>query len=59
MKLVTKYVSRSRLKHSIKVQEGEFQEKKGAKTLKLVGEVHPAQLVEVIKHEKQNLIKKN
>lgn len=39
------------------IKEGEFTETKGAKTLKLVGEVQPAQMVEVIKHEKQNLIK--
>lgn len=39
------------------IKEGEFEEKKGAKALKLVGEVQPAHIVEVIKHEKQNLIK--
>ena len=39
------------------IKEGQFKETKGAKTLKLVGEVQTAQMVEVIKHEKQNLIK--
>lgn len=39
------------------VREGEFKERMGAPTLKLVGDVVPVESVEVIKHEKQNLTK--
>ena len=37
------------------IKEGEFSEKKGAQTLKLVGDVHPVDQVEIIKIKKQNL----
>lgn len=37
------------------IKEGEFSEKKGAQTLKLVGEVHPIDQVEIVKIKKQNL----
>lgn len=37
------------------IKEGEFSEKSGAQTLKLVGEVHPVDQVEIIKIKKQNL----
>jgi hypothetical protein len=37
------------------IKEGEFSEKKGAQTLKLVGEVHPVDQVEIVKIKKQNL----
>ena len=39
------------------IKEGEFSETKGAKTLKLVGDVVPVDRVEVIKKEKENLTK--
>lgn len=39
------------------IKEGEFREKKGAKILKLVGEVSPTNVVEVVKKVKENLIK--
>ncbi len=39
------------------IKEGEFVEKKGAATLKLVGDVVPIDKVEVIKKVKENLIK--
>lgn len=39
------------------IKEGEFKEKKGAKTLKLVGEVSPVDQVEVIKRVKENKLK--
>lgn len=39
------------------IKEGEFSETKGAKTLKLVGDVVPIDRVEVIKKEKENLTK--
>jgi len=39
------------------VREGEFQERTGAPTLKLVGDVVPVESVEVVKHVKQNLTK--
>src|SRR5690606_1865793 len=39
------------------IKEGEFKEKKGAKTLKLVGEVSPIDHVEVIKRVKENRLK--
>lgn len=38
------------------IKEGEFSERKGAQTLKLVGDVHPVDQVEIIKIKKQNLI---
>lgn len=38
------------------IKEGEFSEKKGAQTLKLVGDVHPVDQVEIVKIKKQNLI---
>jgi hypothetical protein len=38
------------------IKEGEFSEKKGAQTLKLIGSVHPVDQVEIIKIKKQNLI---
>ena len=38
------------------IKEGEFSEKKGATTLRLVGDVHPVDQVEIIKIKKQNLI---
>ena len=37
------------------IKEGEFSEKRGAQTLKLVGEVHPVDQVEIVKIKKQNL----
>lgn len=37
------------------IKEGEFSEKKGATTLRLVGDVHPVDQVEIIKIKKQNL----
>ncbi len=37
------------------IKEGDFSEKKGAQTLKLVGDVHPVDQVEIIKIKKQNL----
>lgn len=39
------------------IKEGEFVEKKGAATLKLIGEIAPIDKVEVIKRVKENLIK--
>lgn len=39
------------------IKQGEFVEKKGAKTLRLVGDVMPVDQVEVTKHVKQNLTK--
>lgn len=39
------------------IKEGEFNEVKGAKTLKLIGEVKPIDTVEVIKKVKENLVK--
>ena len=39
------------------IREGEFDEKKGAKTLKLIGEVMPSNTIEVVKRIKENLIK--
>jgi predicted HTH transcriptional regulator len=39
------------------IKEGNFDEKKGAKTLKLVGDVIPIDRVEVVKHVKGNLLK--
>lgn len=39
------------------IREGEFVEKKGATTLKLVGDVVPIEKVDVIKKVKENLIK--
>lgn len=39
------------------IKEGEFQEKNGAPTLKLVGDVLPIDKVDVIKHIKENLLK--
>jgi len=38
------------------IREGEFSERKGATTLKLVGEVQPIDQVEIIKIKKQNII---
>jgi hypothetical protein len=46
------------LTKSIKfIKEGEFVEKKGSATLKLIGEVIPVDKVEVIRRVKENLIK--
>lgn len=39
------------------IREGNFSEKKGAETLKLVGDVMPVNQVEVVKHVKENLLK--
>lgn len=39
------------------IKEGEFSEKDGAKTLKLIGDVVPVDRVEVIKKEKEHLTK--
>lgn len=39
------------------IKEGEFSETKGAKTLKLIGDVVPVDRVEVIKKEKEHLTK--
>jgi hypothetical protein len=39
------------------IKKGEFSEKKGAKTLKLIGEVHPIDAVEVIRTEKVNRLR--
>jgi len=39
------------------IKEGHFKDKKGAKTLKLVGDVVPIDRVEVVKHVKGNLLK--
>lgn len=39
------------------IKEGEFSEKKGAQTLKLIGDVVPVDRVEVIKKEKEHLTK--
>ena len=39
------------------IKEGEFKERNGAKTLKLVGEVSPVDHVEVIKRVKENRLK--
>lgn len=39
------------------IKEGEFEEKKGAPTLKLVGDVLPIDKVDVVKHIKENLLK--
>lgn len=39
------------------IKEGEFTEKSGAKTLKLIGDVVPVDRVEVIKKEKEHLTK--
>lgn len=39
------------------IKEGEFKERKGAKTLKLVGEVSPTDQIEIIKRVKQNRLK--
>jgi len=38
------------------LKEGEFSEKEGAIALKLVGEVHPIDYIEVIKERKRNLL---
>jgi hypothetical protein len=40
------------------IKEGQFCEKKGAATLKLVGDIVPVDKVEVIKRVKENLVKK-
>ena len=40
------------------IKEGQFTEKKGAATLKLVGDVVPIDKIEVINKVKENLIKK-
>ncbi len=37
------------------IKEGEFSEKKGATALRLVGDVHPVDQIEIIKIKKQNL----
>jgi hypothetical protein len=39
------------------IKEGEFEEKKGTPTLKLVGDVLPIDKVDVVKHIKENLLK--
>jgi hypothetical protein len=39
------------------IKEGEFDEKKGAPTLKLIGDVLPIDKVDVVKHIKENLLK--
>lgn len=39
------------------IKEGEFKETKGAKTLKLVGEVSPVDQVEIVKRVKENRLK--
>lgn len=39
------------------IKEGQFNEKDGAPTLKLVGDVTPINKVEVVKHERVNLLK--
>lgn len=39
------------------IREGEFSEKKGERTLKLVGSVHPIDHVEVVKKVKENKLK--
>lgn len=39
------------------IKEGEFSEKEGAKTLKLIGDIVPVDRVEVIKKEKEHLTK--
>ena len=39
------------------IKEGEFKEKDGAPTLKLVGDVMPIDKVDVVKHVKENLLK--
>lgn len=39
------------------IKEGEFKEKKGAKTLKLVGEVSPVDQIEVIKRVRESKLK--
>ena len=38
------------------LKEGEFSEKGGATTVKLVGDVHPIDSVEIVKFEKKNLL---
>ncbi len=40
------------------IKEGQFKEKKGAATLKLIGDIVPVDKVEVIKRVKENLVKK-
>jgi hypothetical protein len=40
------------------IKEGQFDEKQGAKTLKLVGDITPIDQVEVIRKVKENLIKR-
>lgn len=40
------------------IKEGQFSEKEGAKTLKLVGDITPIDQVEVIRKVKENLIKR-
>ena len=39
------------------IREGEFSEKKGERTLKLVGSVHPINQIEVVKKVKENKLK--
>ncbi|WP_352422896.1 ATP-binding protein [Proteiniphilum sp.] len=39
------------------IKEGEFSEKKGTKTLKLIGEVQPVDAIEVVRTEKVNRLK--
>ena len=39
------------------IKEGDFSEKKGERTLKLVGEVHPANQIEIIKKVQTNQLK--
>jgi len=41
------------------IKEGEFNEKKGTKTLKLIGEVSPIDQVEIVKRVKENRLKEN
>ncbi|WAC02163.1 hypothetical protein N7U66_05265 [Lacinutrix neustonica] len=40
------------------IKEGEFTEKKGAKTLQLVGDITPIDQVDVVRKVKENLIKR-
>ena len=40
------------------IREGEFDEKKGAPTLKLLGDVVPAETIEVVRHSKENLTRR-
>lgn len=47
-----------KLIHGIKwIKEGSFEEKQGAPTLKLVGEVQPIETVEIIRKEKSDILK--